>query len=157
MNKVQLSLLTAIFIAMAFAPPSYGENAKKPKTVMMLDIEGRHTYSDGCKIALDVQSRKDGYVYRLQVNSQMYRGNVIVHDGSIELEGIPIKQYEYKLVNGERTNVESAPDYGLWFDVEDGRLSFQNRGNPMAYFVVFDDCGDKFVTLAKEAPGSKGQ
>jgi hypothetical protein len=150
---IAVALIVPAFIVVAIVAACSKKSGGNPDTVVIMGIEGRFTYSDDGKMILDITKSNDEYSYRLRVNSQTYSGKVTVHDNtSITLEDIPVKQYEYKLINGERTNVESDPSYGPFLMYENGVLNFQNRGDPMAYYVIFDDCTEKFVTLTKETP-----
>jgi uncharacterized protein (TIGR02145 family) len=92
---------------------------------------------------LDIMKSQSGYSYTLQVDSKTYTGKVPYYGSdAITLEGIPWKQNS----NGKAGKPENTD-----LMREGDGVVFQNHGDPMAPYTIFDCIGEKYVKLKKEA------
>lgn len=125
-------------------------------------LTGRYQFSDAEAVcALDLAETS----YALQVNDVTYTGPAAIDFGDIgtgkdswnvTLEGIRwAHNWIESFANGNPDSID--PDtmtdketYGVFLWLEDGNtLAFQNRGNPMAPYTIFDQIVSKYVKLTK--------
>ena len=118
-------------------------------------IEGTYEFLDDyCKLLLTITKSKGEYLYELKGNDITYEGYVTfsrdLDDGLnyITLEGIPWKSNLGMLSEDE--DPEEMPITGLDGIISDDRISIQNYGNSMNYYVKLGDCDVKYIFLEKQ-------
>jgi len=128
-------------------------------------VPGKYEYTDD-ETTLLLYLEETSYTFH--VNDTVYEGTAVIDFGQdgqlyVTLDGI-------KWAHNWMENFTSITDYGdldnidwdkmkdeetygveLWMEEsEEGKeLVFQNHGNPMAPYVIFEEIGDKFVNLQK--------
>ncbi|GBU29572.1 hypothetical protein R84B8_03145 [Treponema sp. R8-4-B8] len=102
-------------------------------------------------------------LYKFNVNGALYAGTYEVyysanlwcvylpdikwaHNWIESYNNAQITSYE-ELDNLDQDKMTDKETYGVEFWMEDNELVFQNYGNSMAPYVIFDEVGDKFVRL----------
>jgi len=137
-------------------------------------VTGKYEYTgDEAVILLYLEETS----YELQVNNTLYEGTAVIEFGKIDSEAVDYGKVQWyvtldgvKWAHNWMENFTSITDYDalndldwdklkdeetygvyLWMEEsEEGReLVFQNHGNPMAPYVIFEELDDKFVRLQK--------
>jgi hypothetical protein len=123
-------------------------------------VTGQYQYTDDeTTLILDLIETS----YTLKINDVVYTGTAVIDfkngNDSVEwyviLEGIKwahnwTENFSHGVPNLEPDKWADEETYGidLWLE-EDNELVFQNRGNPMSPYVIFDEVTEKFVRLIK--------
>jgi hypothetical protein len=126
-------------------------------------IEGTYTEklteteTGSCPIEAIITKTLKGYHYQLTLSEQHYEGTATLtasdQETYLTFEGIPWAEYEGDISGDttEQTTDKTTPEtpVGISTLVQNKELSIQNTGNSMNYYVKFEGCDRKYVTLIK--------
>ena len=132
-------------------------NSKNGKA--LFEIEGHYQLKKGnsCKMNLTLYYQKNQLKYRLKTDTHDYSD-----DAEIELNDakdgyyITFKNIEWSEYLGGLDNEGEPIDKNLEIPksvsgtLYKDEILIQNYGNSMNYYVVFEDCGEKYIELVKK-------
>ncbi|CAM4125768.1 hypothetical protein [Flavobacterium weaverense] len=112
------------------------------------DEEGSH-----CKFKLTLCVKNEKLKYYIETEKRKISG---IAKMSIEENGFifiifPIEWDDYQgdmtQNNYEKYTVEKPQQFDMSFDIEEKTLYFQNYGNAMNNYIIFDECDEKGISL----------
>lgn len=123
-------------------------------------LEGKYTYIDGCcncKFELEFKLKKEKLNYHLKTVKRNINGTAKISldkDGRVYII-FPIEWDDYQgdmtLDTYEQYTGEKPQSVSMGFDPELKTIMFQNYGNAMNNYIIFDECGnDKGISLINE-------
>lgn len=115
---------------------------------------------DHCDMSVRISKIKGHYVYSFNISGKTRKGKVTVQWGKgkedtyITFEGIEWAEYEGDISNETDDQRSSKPQMklpvGVSGQLSDKEITIQNYGNSMNYYVVFAECGQKYISLVKQ-------
>lgn len=138
-------------------PPK--DNSEQIKT-LLFNIEGNYEFKKEetiCKMNLTLYYQKNQLKYKLKTNTREFSD-----DAEIELNEkkdgyyITFKNIEWSEYLGGLDNEGEPIDKNLSIPenvsgtLYKNEIIIQNYGNAMNYYVVFDECGEKYIELIKK-------
>ena len=134
------------------------DNSKNGRT--LFEIEGRYEFkkeNSNCKMNLTLYYQKNQLKYKLKTQTHEY-----ADDAEIELNDakdgyyITFKNIEWSEYLGGLDNEGEPIDKNLEIPksvsgtLYEDEIIIQNYGNSMNYYVVFEECGEKYIELVKK-------
>ena len=151
-------ILTCLFL---FTVPIFGQNIKQSKTLSKTNeikklLVGDYKYSEGCchcSFQLTFKMENNTLLFHLKTNKRNIKGNAkIQFEKQYAYVVLPIRWDDYQ---GDMTLDTYKPYKGekpfgveMFFNPKLRTLSFQNYGNAMNNYIIFDECNnDKGIQL----------
>jgi hypothetical protein len=114
--------------------------------------------SESCNLAVKIEKLKGGFYYTLSLQDSVINGKVSVlksEEGSdfkymVTLEGIKWASYEGDVSDEDKPHPQLKIPVGIEAGFSDNELVFQNYGNSMNSYTVFEQCNQKYIRLIKQ-------
>lgn len=133
-------------------------NHESPKT--LFSIEGNYEFKKGnstCKMNLTLYYQKNQLKYKLETDSHEFSDDAGIElnekkDGYyIIFKNIEWSEYLGGLDNeGEPLDKDLPLPQNVSGTLYKDEIIIQNYGNSMNYYVVFEECGEKYIELVKK-------
>ncbi|MCX8534360.1 hypothetical protein [Chryseobacterium luquanense] len=135
------------------------DNSEQIKA-LLFNIEGNYEFKKEettCKMNLTLYYQKNQLKYKLKTNTREFSDNAEIElnekkDGYyITFKNIEWSEYLGGLDNeGEPIDKNLSIPENVSGTLYKNEIIIQNYGNSMNYYVVFDDCGEKYIELIKK-------
>lgn len=114
--------------------------------------------SESCNLSVKIEKLKDGFYYTLFLQDSVIKGKATVlksEEGSdfkymVTLEGIKWASYEGDVSDEDKPHPQLKIPVGIEAGFSDNELVFQNYGNSMNSYTVFEQCNQKYIRLVKQ-------
>lgn len=131
----------------------------KEKEILNL-LGGKYVYDEGCcycKFELEFKLKNEKLNYHIKTEKRKINGiaKISIHEDGRVYIIFPIEWDDYQgdmtLDTYEQYTGEKPQNVSMRFDPELKTIMFQNYGNAMNNYIIFDECGnDKAITLKNE-------
>ncbi len=121
----------------------------------ILGIWQSNSILNSCNLSLNLYLEHDSLKFILNTISRSLKGSAILqYNHNMTDILIPLEWDQYK---GDLTSIttkrieQPKPQIASFiFDAKEMSLSLQNSGNAMDYYVIFDECDTKYISLSKK-------
>jgi hypothetical protein len=151
--------------AKAPSSPSSVEGVSKTDTVPAIEGTYKAIVTEGdesepCQLTIVIRKKDGKYHYTLTLPGKVRKGGVTISKSDdlkqftcmLTFEGIQWASYEGDISNEDEKHPakELELPVGITMGFMNNELTFQNYGNAMNSYTVIQECGQKFVYLAKQ-------
>lgn len=150
--------------AITKVPQSHPKDNSEQIKTLLFNIEGNYEFrkeETSCKMNLTLYYQKNQLKYKLKTNTREFSDDAEIElnekkDGYyIRFKNIEWSEYLGGLDNeGEPIDKNIAIPKNVSGTLYKDEIFIQNYGNSMNYYVVFKDCGEKYIELVKKIKSS---
>lgn len=153
-TKIWYFALVIALVACSTSPK--GETSEEKQYDITGTYEMEREESEDCAMKLVITEERGKYHFHLTTTNRDMIGELIIdeEDGELTLILPDIVWDDFKEDalddDIEGVNKPQILDLEFYFDKEVNSLNMQNYGNSMNSYIVFSECGGKFIELKKK-------